>query len=350
MKINKRKIGNTNLEVTELGMGTATIGGWPIEVSENDALSTLERAWEKGIRYFDTAPLYGTGMAEERLGKFLKKKNRNDFVIATKVGRLIVDTDSSKAAQKFIGSPKNLDSIFDFSYDGIMKSFEDSLKRLQLDHIDVLHLHDPDNHPDHYEEARNGAIKAMINLKEQNVVKVLGCGMNQNEMLVELAKEGCFDCFLLAGRYTLIDQTSLDQLIPTCEANNISLLLGGVFNSGILINPSPDSYFDYSKLDENWFKNLKDSQVRIPKGHESAKYWLEKAYALKDACKKFNTSLKKAAIQFPYANPVVATCVLGMNSPSQVDENLNDYEDKLSNEFWSFLKENHLIDKRSQIV
>ena len=350
MKINKRKIGNTNIEVTELGMGTATIGGWPIEVSENDALSTLERAWEKGIRYFDTAPLYGTGMAEERLGKFLKKKNRNDFVIATKVGRLIVDTDSSKAAQKFIGSPKNLDSIFDFSYDGIMKSFEDSLKRLQLDHIDVLHLHDPDNHPDHYEEARNGAIKAMINLKEQNVVKVLGCGMNQNEMLVELAKEGCFDCFLLAGRYTLIDQTSLDQLIPTCEANNISLLLGGVFNSGILINPSPDSYFDYSKLDENWFKNLKDSQVRIPKGHESAKYWLEKAYALKDACKKFNTSLKKAAIQFPYANPVVATCVLGMNSPSQVDENLNDYEDKLSNEFWSFLKENHLIDKRSQIV
>ena len=231
-----------------------------------------------------------------------------------------------------------------------MKSFEDSLKRLQLDHIDVLHLHDPDNHPDHYEEARNGAIKAMINLKEQNVVKVLGCGMNQNEMLVELAKEGCFDCFLLAGRYTLIDQTSLDQLIPTCEANNISLLLGGVFNSGILINPSPDSYFDYSKLDENWFKNLKDSQVRIPKGHESAKYWLEKAYALKDACEKFNTSLKKAAIQFPYANPVVATCVLGMNSPSQVDENLNDYEDKLSNEFWSFLKENHLIDKRSQIV
>jgi len=350
MAIKKRKIGNTNLEITELGMGTAPIGGWPIEVSENDALSTLERAWEKGIRYFDTAPLYGTGMAEERLGKFLKRKNRNDFVVATKVGRLIVDTDSSKAAQKFIGSPQNLDSIFDFSYDGIMKSFEDSLKRLHLDHVDVLHLHDPDNHPDHYEEARKGAIKAMIKLKEERVVKVLGCGMNQNEMLVELAKEGCFDCFLLAGRYTLIDQTSLDQLIPTCEENNISLLLGGVLNSGILINPSPDSYFDYSKLDANWFKNLKDSQVRIPKEHESAKYWLGKAYALKDACEKFNISLKNAAIQFPYANPVVATCVLGMTSPSQVEENFNDYENKLPREFWDFLINNHLIDKRSQIV
>ena len=350
MAIKKRKIGNTNLEITELGFGTAPLGGWPIEVSENDALSTLERAWEKGIRYFDTAPLYGTGMAEERLGKFLKTKNRNDFVVATKVGRLIVNTDFSKAAQKFIGSPKNKDSIFDFSYDGIMKSFEDSLQRLQLDYVDVLHLHDPDNHPDHFEQARRGAIKAMIKLKEQNAVKVLGCGMNQNEMLVELAKEGCFDCFLLAGRYTLIDQTSLDQLVPTCEKNNISLILGGVLNSGILINPGPNSYFDYSQLDENWFKNLKDSLVRIPKGHESAKYWLDKAYALNEACKKFNISLKNAAIQFPYANPIVATCVLGMTSPSQVEENFNDYENKLPREFWDFLLNNHLIDKGSQIV
>ena len=172
MTIKKRKIGNTNLEITELGFGTAPLGVWPIKVSENDALSTLENAWEKGIRYFDTAPLYGTGMAEERLGKFLKTKNRNDFVVATKVGRLIVDTNFSKAAQKFIGSPKNKDSIFDFSYDGIMKSFEDSLQRLQLDYVDVLHLHDPYNHPDHFEQARKGAIKAMIKLKDQKAEAV----------------------------------------------------------------------------------------------------------------------------------------------------------------------------------
>tara|TARA_B100001123_G_scaffold383343_1_gene455165 strand:- start:2026 stop:3078 length:1053 start_codon:yes stop_codon:yes gene_type:complete len=350
MSINKRNIGNTNLGISELGMGTAPIGGWPIEINENEALITLDRAWKRGIRYFDTAPLYGSGMAEHRLGKFLKNKSRNDYVVATKVGRIIIDTDSSKAAEKFAGSPKDKDSKFDFSYDGVMKSFEDSLNRLDMDYVDVLHLHDPDNHPNHLDQARRGAIKAMIKLKEDKAVKVLGCGMNQNEMLVELSKEGCFDCFLLAGRYSLIDQTSLDSLIPTCEKNKISLILGGVFNSGILINPSPNTYFDYTKLDENWFNNLKQSLVRIPKDHESSKFWLDKAYALKEACNKFNTSLKKAAIQFPYANSVVSSCILGMSSPLQVDENVNDYQNKLSSKFWSYLKENELIDKRSPIV
>ena len=129
----------------------------------------------------------------------------------------------------------------------------------------------------------------------------------------------------------------------------ISLILGGVFNSGILIDPSPNSYFDYIKLDENWFNNLKDSLVRIPKEHESAKFWLNKAYALRDACEQFNISLKNAAIQFPYANSVVSTCILGMNSPSQVDENVTNYENKISHEFWSYLIENDLIDSQTPI-
>jgi D-threo-aldose 1-dehydrogenase len=213
-----------------------------------------------------------------------------------------------------------------------------------------LHLHDPDCHPDHLDQAKKNAIKAMIKLKEQKLVKTLGCGMNQNEMLSDLAKEGCFDCFLLAGRYTLIDQTSLDQLIPICEEYNISLLLGGVFNSGILINPGPDSHFDYSKLDENWSQNLKDSLVRIPKDHESADFWLEKAYTLKHACEKFNTTLRKAAIQFPFANSVVGNCILGMTSPSQVEENVNDYENKLPNDFWSYLRSNKLINEKAPIA
>jgi D-threo-aldose 1-dehydrogenase len=121
--INKRKIGNTDIEITEIGMGTAPLGGWPIQVTEDEALSTLEKAWEKGIRFFDTAPLYGSGMAEERLGKFIKNINRDECIIASKVGRLIVESGSSKAADKFKGSPKNKDSIFDFSYDGVMKSY-----------------------------------------------------------------------------------------------------------------------------------------------------------------------------------------------------------------------------------
>jgi len=347
--IKKRQIGNLDLYVTEIGIGTAPLGGWPIAVDEQKALETLETAWNNGIRYFDTAPLYGSGMAELRVGNFLKNKKREDFVLSSKVGRVIVDTDQSKAAEKFIGSPNDKDSNFDFSYYGVMKSFEDSLNRLQLDKIDILHLHDPDNHPDHFEQARSGAIKAMIKLKDEGRVTALGCGLNQNEMLVELAKEGCFDCFLLAGRYTLLDQTSLEKLMPICENNNISLILGGVFNSGILINPSPESYFDYAKLDSNWFKSLTKSLVRKPKDHESAEFWLNKANNLKNVCENFDTTLKKAAIQFPFFNNTVSSCILGMNSSSQVIENIEDYNAKLPYNFWKNLKENKLIDIRSNI-
>ena len=318
--IKKRKIGDTDLEITELGMGCAPLGGWPVEVSDQIAFDTLNKAWEQGIRYFDTAPLYGSGMSEIRVGDFLSKQNRDEFVISTKVGRLIFDTENSKAVEKFKGQPLNKDSKFDFSYDATMRSFEDSLNRLKLDRVDILHLHDPDNHPDHFQEAKKGAIKAMLKLKEEGVVRALGCGLNQNEMLVEFAKMGCFDCFLLAGRYTLLDQTSLDELIPICEKNNISLILGGVFNSGILINPSPESYFDYIKLDSDWFKNLEESLVRKPKSYESADYWLNKAKNIKSVCDKFETTLKKAAIQFPYFNSIVSSCVLGMNTAKQVKE------------------------------
>ena len=219
-----------------------------------------------------------------------------------------------------------------------MQSFEDSLLRLGLDHIDILYLHDPDNHPDHFEQSKKGAVKAMIKLRDEGVVQAIGCGMNQNEMLIEFAKEGCFDCFLLAGRYTLIDQTSLDQLIPICENNNITLVLGGVFNSGILINPSPDTYFDYSKLNKDWLKNLTDSLVRKPKNYENADYWLQKAYKLKEACNKFSLELKQAAVRFPYSNSIVSSCVLGMTSPIQVNENFDLYNSKINEEFWEYLK------------
>ena len=343
--INKRKIGKTDIEVSELGFGCAPLGGWPVAVTDQDAQLSLETAWSKGIRYFDTAPLYGSGMAEKRLGNFLQKQPRDEFVISTKVGRLIVNTEKSNAAEKFIGSPKDKDTEFNFTYDGVMKSFEDSLSRLGLNKIDILYIHDPDNHPEHFQEAKQGAQKALVKLKDEGVVKAIGCGMNQNEMLIEFAKEGCFDVFLLAGRYTLIDQTSLDQLIPICENNKISLVLGGVFNSGILIDPSPETYFDYSKLDKDWFKNVSKSLVRIPKSFENEKYWLDKAYKLKHACDKFSLSLRHAAIQFPYSNKIVSSCLFGMTSQNQVNENYKFYNTKIDKNFWDYLHQNDLIKK-----
>ena len=345
--IKKRKIGNTNLEVSELSMGTAPIGGWPIAVNEQDALETLTTAWDVGIRYYDTAPLYGSGMAEKRLGKFLKNQKREEFVVATKVGRLVVDSENGN--EKFKGQELNKDTVFDFSYDGAMRSFDESLKRLQLSSVDILHLHDPDNHTDHLDQAKQGAIKAMIKLKEEKAVKAIGCGLNQNEMLLDLAKLECFDCFLLAGRYTLLDQSSLQYLIPYCKKNNISLVLGGVLISGILIDPCPDTFFDYTKLDENWFEMQKKNLVRMPKDFESADYWLQKAYKLREACKVHNINLKKASIQFPYFNDVVSSAILGMNSKIQVMENFDDYNEKIPSNFWKYLIEKDLIDERSPI-
>ena len=345
--IKKRKINSVNLEVSELGMGTAPIGGWPKAVNEKQSFQTLQLAWEKGIRFYDTAPFYGSGMAEERLGNFLKNQRREDFIVSTKVGRLVVD---SKTGNKgFKGQNPNKNTVFDFSYDGAMRSFEESLKRLKLDNIDILHLHDPDLHPDHLGLAKSGAIKAMIKLKEEKVVKAIGCGLNQNEMLLDLAQMGCFDCFLLAGRCTLLDQTSLEELIPCCKKNNITLILGGVFNSGILIEPSPKTYFDYNILDEKWYENAINGGPRKPKDFESADYWLNKAYKLRDVCRKYNISLKKAAIQFPYLNEIVASSILGMNSKNQVIENFDDYNDKISFSFWKYLKQHNLIDHRVSI-
>jgi D-threo-aldose 1-dehydrogenase len=213
----------------------------------------------------------------------------------------------------------------------------------------VLHLHDPDNHEDHLDQAKKGAIKAMIKLKEENVVKAIGCGLNQNEMLVELAKEGCFDCFLLAGRYTLLDQSSLDELIPVCISNDISIILGGVFNSGILINPGPETYFDYTKLDSDWYENAKKNFVRFPKEYESDQYWLNKAYKLRDVCNNYNISIKNAALKFPYGNKIIATSILGMRSINEVDENVENYNKNISSDFWNEIKSQGLIDQRSPL-
>ena len=145
----------------------------------------------------------------------------------------------------------------------------------------------------------------MIKLKDEKVIKAIGCGLNQNEMLLDLAKIDCFDCFLLAGRYTLLDQTSLDELIPYCKNNNIALVLGGVFNSGVLIDPNSNSYFDYTQLNEDWFENAKKVLVRDPKDFESVDFWLNKVYKLRDACHMFDIPLSKASIQFPYFNDIV---------------------------------------------
>ena len=340
----KNLIGKTNLFISELGIGTAPIGGWPTILEEEKALETLESAWKNGIRYFDTAPLYGYGMAEERLGKFLKTKVKDEFVISTKVGRIIIDSNLNSTLEPFFKGAPRREPYFDFSYDATLRSFEDSLKRLQLDRIDILLIHDPDNH---FDDAINGSLKALQKLKDEKVISAIGCGMNQNKMLTKFANTGLVDCFLLAGRFTLLDQRSLEELLPACEKNNISLIIGGVFNSGILIDPSPTSFFDYVELNNSWLENAKQRGVRMPESYENNEYWLNKANKINDICKKHKVNLKTAALRFPYLNKNIATVLTGVTSKEHVLENLNSYSTKISNDLWDELEEKNLIQKGS---
>jgi len=301
-------LGRTGLRVTRLGFGTAEIGGLFRAVDEEDAQATLKRAWELGIRYFDTAPLYGYGNAERRLGRLLAGQPREAFVLSSKVGRLLypadalppgADVDRQAAGDQedafYQGTPP-VRVVFDYSADGVMRSVEESLGRLGLDRIDILYIHDPD---EHWQQAITGAYQALHRLREQGVVGAIGAGMNQAEMLVRFAREGDFDVFLIAGRYTLLDQAALPELLPLCVAKGIAVVIGGVMNSGLLVDPRPGSRFDYRPAPPEW---------------------LERAQRLKAVCERHDVPLRAAAVQFPLAHPAVASLVAGVRRLDHLEE------------------------------
>jgi D-threo-aldose 1-dehydrogenase len=299
----REPLGKTELQVTQLGIGTVPIGGLYQAVSDEAAQATLQAAWDAGIRFYDTAPLYGFGLAERRLGAFLATKPRDEYVLATKVGRLLradalMDPDLVRDGEVLFRSGLPLQPVFDFSYDGVMRSFAESLARLGLDRVDILHIHDPD---DYYDQALAGAFKALDKLRGEGVIKAVGAGMNQAEMLTRFAREAAFDCFLLAGRYTLLDQSALAELLPTCARLGIKIIIGGVYNSGILTDPRPGAKFNYREADYEW---------------------LEKAQRIQAVCDRYDVPLPAAAIQFPLAHPAVATILTGVRSPDELRQNV----------------------------
>jgi D-threo-aldose 1-dehydrogenase len=311
MNFKKRRLGRTSCFVTELGMGTAPLGGLYTPVSEEVALETLEAAWASGVRLFDTAPLYGNGLSERLLGSFLKFKPREEYVLATKVGRRL----RAPTLQAGEGMPL----VFDFSYDGVMRAFEESLMRLGAERVDILHIHDPDNH---YRDALAGAYKALDNLRSQGAIKAVGAGMNQSEMLVRFARDGVFDCFLLAGRYTLLDQGALVEFLPLCAERGISVIAAGVYNSGILADPRANAKFDYQDADQS----LINRALRIEK-----------------ICLRHGVPLKAAAMQFAAAHPAVATTLTGARSPTEIEENVAAYSLAISPAMWEDLLAEGLI-------
>jgi len=281
-------------------------------VADDEAHRVVEAAWQAGIRFFDTAPLYGHGLAEQRLGAVLRAKPREEFVLATKVGRLLRADAPPEPGQAYKGVPP-VNPTYDFSYDGVMRSVEESLARLGLDRVDVLHIHDPD---EHFEDALAGAYRALDRLRAEGTIRAVGAGMNQAEMLVRFAREADFDCFLLAGRYTLLDRTGAAELLPLCVEKSIAIIAGGVFNSGILANPRPGTTFNYQQAPPEL---------------------VDRALRMEEICARHGVELKAAAIQFPLRHPAVASVLTGCRSVREVEENVRMFQAPIPSSLWDEL-------------
>jgi D-threo-aldose 1-dehydrogenase len=301
-------LGRTDLSVTRLGFGAASIGGLFTPVADEDAVEVVRHAWDLGIRYFDVAPLYGYGAAERRLGVGLAGRPRDAYVVSTKVGRLVRDLAAvppgADLDRQALGDRENAyyaDTgsrriVFDYSAEGVKRSIEESLERLGLSRVDIAYIHDPD---DHWEAAIGEAYPALDRLRSEGVVGAIGVGLKQSAMLERFAREGDFDAFLLAGRYTLLDQDALPDLLPSCAARGIAILIGGVMNSGVLADPRPGATFDYG-----------------PASPEV----IARARGLAAACERHGVPLRAAAMQFPLAHPAVTGLIAGVRTVEHLDE------------------------------
>jgi D-threo-aldose 1-dehydrogenase len=292
-------LGRSGVRVTRLVFGGAPIGGLFAAVDDDTALATLEAAWDAGIRAFDTAPHYGAGLSERRLGAFLARLPRDEYVLSTKVGRLLVPAPAGAAhgagdgADIFAGAPR-LARVRDYSRDGVRASLEGSLERLGLDRIDIVLIHDPD---DHAQEALEGAYPALAELRSQGVLGAVGVGMNQAEMLEWFLPRADLDCVLVAGRYTLLNQQAAIALLPECLRRGVSVLAGGVFNSGILADPTPGATYDYQPAPADV---------------------VSRAQRIRAVCARHGIPIGAAALQFTLRHPAVTAAVVGARSPGEV--------------------------------
>lgn len=311
----RARVGETDVSVTRLGLGTGPLGGWPTAVPRDVAAATIQRSWDVGVRYFDTAPFYGYGLSEQNLGRALAGHGREGYTLSTKVGRLI--KPGAEDDPLFLGTD-DVRAEFDFSAVGIKESLESSRARLGIEQIDIAYIHDPD---DYHTEALRSAYPLLADLRADGVIGAVGAGMIHTEPLQRFAEEADFDCFLLAGRYTLLEQDSL-SLLATALERRISIIAGGVFNSGLLIEPRPDSTYDYEPAPTDV---------------------VQRAQRLQGVCERFGVPLRAAAIQFPLAHPAVASVIVGARTPDEVDDNLAMIQLDLPSELWTALKEEGLV-------
>jgi D-threo-aldose 1-dehydrogenase len=325
----KRRIGRTSLEVTVLGLGCATLGASRIEVSRGEAQAIVGAAWAAGVRYIDTAPYYGFGQAERCVGDAMRGVPRDQWVLSTKVGRRLqpcptpVKTDGRR-------HPLPFEAVYDYSYDGIMRSFEDSLQRLGLARIDMLYVHDigamqhgDEAHPGLMRILRDSGYRALEELKNADVVQAIGIGVNEREVLLEALEWGDWDAFLLAGRYTLLEQAPLDDLLPKCLEAGTSIVVGGPLNSGILAGR------------DTW--NYRTAPPDI----------VTRVDAIRAVCDSHRVPLTAAALQFPLAHPAVASIIPGPRNVEELQANLEMLQHPIPARLWADLSDAGLLDPRA---
>jgi D-threo-aldose 1-dehydrogenase len=324
--------GDGGLSFTELGFGAAPLGNLYRAIPDAEADAILEAAWAGGVRYFDTAPLYGFGLSETRLNRFLRDKPRDACVISTKVGRLLrpVPPDRRDGVGKWFDVPSRAE-VYDYGYDAVFRSLEISLERLGLDRVDILYAHDLDifNHktPEALDarlrEFLDGGHRALVELRDQGVIRAFGAGVNQWQPCRWIAERGDPDLFLLAGRYTLLEQDALDALLPLCEARGIGIVVGGPYNSGILATgPRPGAFYNYDLAPQD----ILDRVARI-----------------EALCRAHGVRLLDAAFQFPLRHPAVVSVIPGGQGTAEMAANLAAARAEVPPALWADLKENGLM-------
>ena len=313
----KVNIAGTELEVTKLGLGTAPLGGLFTSVLDSESDELINYAFDSGLNFFDTAPLYGHGVAEIRLGRILKNIDR-PYVLQTKVGRVLNPTDSADKSW-FADANPHLEPIFDFSADGVKRSIEESLQRLGVDRIDIALLHEAE---DHLDTAIHEAYPVLDDYRRQGVIKGIGMGINFCAPAVRIMKECDLNVALIAGRYTLLDQEAEDELFPLAIEKRVSILAAGVYNSGVLANPNPGATYDY-----------------LPASDEI----ISRARAIGEFLKERNVSLTAAALQFPLRHPAVTVVLTGSRSKAELASNISDFNTDLPANIWSDLEAAGLI-------
>lgn len=326
-----RRLGRTGLQLTELGFGGSAIANLYHSTSIEDAYGAIAMAWQSGVRYFDTAPRYGYGLSERRMGDALRAYKRSDYIISTKVGRLLVPDATPKPDNHEFAESLPFREEYDYSYDGTMRSIEHSLQRIGTHYLDIIYIHDigqrthGDRHSAVLKTALEGAYRALNELREQKVIRAIGLGVNECEVCLEVMPNTDFDCFMLAGRYTLLEQDALTTFFPECEARKISVIVASPYNSGVLAN---GQHYNYAMADHKIL-----SRVR----------------AIQKICDLHQVDLPHAAIQFPLRHPQVISVVAGPRNEEQIALSVNYSQQQIPARVWHALKEADLIEINSPV-